>query len=321
MNKIALARDHTTEQAVLGALFLAPDRLTDLALTEADFAVPENRRVWNGMVRAYSDGVPFDPVSLSHLIGPDQLDYLNELSGMMGSAENAPYHANLLRDASKRRQLAAIGAQLQAEAKQPQTKPSELLEKALAALSDVEADGGASGLLYADTAFRQALCAAENASGGKDQLVGLSTGLTDLDEIVGGLKPSQLWILAGRPSQGKTAMAVGNFAAAALQSGARVCLFSVESSALEIAQRLLAAEARLDLSKICNGRLSSRGRKQLADVAAQLEYECGNRFLIDDKSATVAAIYAALRRAALKGPIGLVIVDYLRKLPRQADRS
>lgn len=304
-------RDTTTAQAVLSAAMLEPERLPDLRLTAADFAERDDSRIFQAMLTLLEKGHSIEPVAIAHEAGADLLDYANDLSGMIGSAANISYHADRVRDAARQRKLAALGEQLTAGATAGNAKTAELIEITLSGLTAVEDSTEAAGPVPAIEALRDAVKAAgeQKAGGG---LAGLSTGLRALDHKLGGLLEAALIIIAARPSQGKTSLAGGNLALAALHSGARVVVFSLESSAREIMQRLLAAEARLNLSRITRGPMSAEGWVGLTEAQGRLEELFADNLFVDVESDTVAAMQTTLRRAALSGPVGLVVIDYLQ---------
>jgi len=307
--------DLSTEQAVIGAVLLEPHRVADLILSQGDFLEPVNGMIWALVQKALADGVPIEPLALADLAkgkGDITLEYLDEVLRATGTAENVTYHAGLVRNKAKRRRLIEVSERTAREARKEGAEVESLMEQNSAALSEIAIGTTWNGLRDVDTDISTAIIVAEEAREKGGQVVGLKTGLVDLDKRLNGLKAGSLNILAARPSMGKTAMAL-NITDAVLRQGANVAFYSLESGRLELIQRLLAADTGLDLTRIINGNLTEDGWSEFLRGRDRLRQRTEGLLKVDDGGIlTPEKLRASLRRISVKGDIGLVVVDYLQ---------
>ena len=143
-----------------------------------------------------------------------------------------------------------------------------------------------------------------------ETITGVPTGYSELDYLLSGLQPSNLVVVGARPSMGKTAFALGLAAHAASNHGVPVLFFSLEMSHLEIAQRVLAAEARLDVTKLRNGRLLDSDWPRISSAIGRID--TAPLFIDDNPNVTIMDIRAKARRMRSSDGIGLVVIDYLQ---------
>jgi replicative DNA helicase len=144
-----------------------------------------------------------------------------------------------------------------------------------------------------------------------DTITGLATGYDDLDEVLSGLQPSNLVVVGARPAMGKSAFALGMAAHAALQARRPVLFFSLEMSHLDLTTRLIASEARVDSSRMRNGRLAEADWPKISHAIGRLAE--APLFIDDNPQLTIMEIRAKARRLKAKeGDLGLVVVDYLQ---------
>ena len=323
------------EQALLGALLAnnkAYERVSDF-LAPQHFADPVHGRIFAAIARRCDAGQLADAITLraefEHAGVLDEVGgtaYLAQLLTAMVGIINAGEYGRAIHDAWLRRQLIDIGETVvnNAFGVQPELDGAGQVEAAEQALFDLAARGGSEqALVPLERALAQAIDAAERAFHRAGHVSGLSTGLRDLDKKTGGLHPSDLLVLAGRPGMGKTALAtkIAFGAARALLAEARavdanavpkatVAMFSLEMSAEQLATRLLAEEARISGDRIRRGDI---GQKEF-DRFVQVSRELGSMPLhIDDTPAlTLSALRTRCRRLKRTAGLALVVVDYLQ---------
>jgi replicative DNA helicase len=328
-------QNQQAEQALLGALLAnnkAYERVSDF-LAPHHFADPIHGRIFAAIARRCDAGQLADAITLraefEHAGVLDEVGgtaYLAQLLTAMVGIINAGEYGRAIHDAWLRRQLIDIGETVvnNAFGAQPELDGAGQVEAAEQALFDLAARGGGEqALVPLERALAQAIDAAERAFHRAGHVSGLSTGLRDLDKKTGGLHPSDLLVLAGRPGMGKTALAtkIAFGAARALLAEARaidanavpkatVAIFSLEMSAEQLATRLLAEEARISGDRIRRGDI---GQKEF-DRFVQVSRELGSIPLhIDDTPAlTLSALRTRCRRLKRTAGLALVVVDYLQ---------
>jgi len=323
------------EQALLGALLAnnkAFERVSDF-LEPEHFADPVHGAIFRAIrVRCERNQIA-DPVTLrgelEHsgvLNDVGGIAYLAQLLSAMVGIINAGDYGRAIHDAWIRRQLIDVGEVMVNNAFAPTAEldGSAQIELAEQELFNLATKGGSEkGLISLDMALVQAIEMAAAAHKNQGAVSGLDTGLRDLNKKMGGLHPSDLVILAGRPGMGKTALAtkIAFGAAKALLANARldnpnalakksVAVFSLEMSAAQLAIRLLAEEARVSGDKIRRGEITQKDFDQFVRVTrelAQLPLE------IDDTPAlTLSALRTRCRRLQRTRGLGLIVVDYLQ---------
>jgi replicative DNA helicase len=323
------------EKALLGALLAnnkAYERVSEF-LSHEHFADPVHARIFQAIARRCEAGQIADPVTLrgefehSGVLDPvGGIPYLAQLLSAMVGIINAGDYGRLIRDAWLRRQLIEVGETVvnRAFGSEPELDGGMQIEAAEQVLFNLATEGGSEGK---GLSFREALTAAievaSKAFKNQGSVSGLDTGLRDLNKRMGGLHPSDLIILAGRPGMGKTALVtkIAFGAAKALLANARVdnpnapakacvAIFSLEMSADQLATRLLAEEARVSADKIRRGEISSRDFDNFVKVSREIS---DIPLVIDDTPAlTLSALRTRCRRLTRTQGLGLIIVDYLQ---------
>jgi replicative DNA helicase len=323
------------EQALLGALLAnnkAYERVSEF-LTHEHFADPVHGRIFQAIARRCEAGQIADPVTLrgefEHSGVLDEVGgtaYLAQLLSAMVGIINAGDYGRLIRDSWLRRQLIDIGEVVvnRAFGAEPELDGAMQIEAAEQTLFNLATQGGSEGK---GMTFKEALTAAievaSKAFQNQGSVSGLDTGLRDLNKRTGGMHPSDLIILAGRPGMGKTALVtkIAFGAAKALLANARidnpnalakkcVAIFSLEMSADQLATRLLAEESRVSADKIRRGEISSRDFDTFVKVSREIS---DIPLVIDDTPAiTLSALRTRCRRLQRTQGLGLVIVDYLQ---------
>lgn len=304
------------EAAVLGAALQNPDAFAELAdlLSPEAFYEPRHSRIFRAMQELESRGAPIDPVALSDWLGADGqlekvggIDYLAELLNC--ATPNLRYHVQTIAGYAALRQLLASFHEIEAEA--TTAKPGEvadLLDRAQSRILDITPGRAAGDYCAVSDLVMPTLD--EIARQGENPLTGLGTGLPALDHLTGGLQPGSLVIVAGRPSMGKTAFALGISRHVALAERVAVALFSNEMNRLELTRRLLVAESRVASDRL-RFKMTDKEHERLTVAVGQLKQA---RILIDDSPAlTPHQVAAGARRMHQReGGLGLVIVDYLQ---------
>jgi len=323
------------EQALLGALLAnnkAYERVSEFLAPE-HFADAVHGRIFQAIARRIEAGQLADAVTLKaefeHSGILDEVGgtaYLAQLLTAMVGIINAGEYGRAVHDTWLRRQLIDVGETVvnNAFGLGDGLTGAEQIEAAEQALFQLAADGGASGGFVAfERALTDAILGAERAFRRSGGVSGLTTGLRDLDSKMGGLHPSDLMILAGRPGMGKTALAtkIAFGAARALMAEARaqdpnalpkaqVAVFSLEMSAEQLATRLLSEEAQISGDRIRRGDIGQKDFDRFVQVSREI---AGLPIQIDDTPAiTMSALRTRCRRLKRTKGLALVVVDYLQ---------
>jgi replicative DNA helicase len=323
------------EQALLGALLAnnkAYERVSEFLAPE-HFADPIHGRIYAAIARRCEAGQIADPVMLraefEHSGILDEVGgtpYLAQLLSAMVGIINAGDYGRAIHDAWIRRQLIDLGEVMvnRAFGAEPELDGADQIEAGEQALFDLATKGGSEGALITfETALTRAIEIAATAHKNQGAVSGLDTGLRDLNKKMGGLHPSDLIILAGRPGMGKSGLAtkIAFGAAQALLANARadnpnamakqtIAIFSLEMSAEQLATRLLAEESRISGDRIRRGEISQKDFDNFVRVSREISQL---PLMIDDTAAlTLSALRTRCRRLKRTRGLGLIVIDYLQ---------
>ena len=326
------------EQALLGAILVnndAASKVTDFLQPE-HFQEPGHHRIFAAALKLIERGQIANPVTLKYYFEQDEAltevggaQYLARLAGAAVTVINAEHYARAIFDLALRRGLIQIGEAVvnQAYDADVDIEAKDQIEEAEQELFQLAEHGQADrGLQNFDYVLASAINMAEAAFHRDGQMMGVATGLIDLDQKLGGLHPSDLIVLAGRPAMGKSALATNiafhaahNIKRNRLESGegqivdgAVVAFFSLEMSAEQLATRLLAEQARIGSEKIRRGEISSDEFSRL--VSASQAIEQAPLYIDDTPALTISALRTRARRLKRQHDLGLVVVDYLQLL-------
>ena len=313
------------EQSLLGGLLLdntAFDKIAD-RVSESDFYRDEHRRIYRQICSLLERGKPVDAVTVAESLdsagdGGDTggLAYLGELAANTPSAANIVRYAEIVRERAILRQLVTVGDEITDSALNPLGRnPKQLLDEAEAKVFNI-----------AETGFRH-LTGFQHINPLRSQVVeriqelhdrdnpsditGVPSGYHDLDARTSGLQPGDLLIVAGRPSMGKTSLALNIAEYVAIEVGLPVAIFSMEMSGAQLAMRMLSSVGRLDAHKVRTGRLDD-------DEWSRLSFALGKMHeapLFIDEAAALNPIDLRARARRLSrqcGKLGLIVIDYLQ---------
>ncbi len=307
------------EQAVLGGVLLNNDAMNQLMdiLSPDDFYREAHATLFDGMVHLYNESEPIDVITLSEaLTSKSQLekvggiDYLAVLVQSVSTSAGIVYHAEIIRHASVRRQLISECSNISELCFQEQEDAEGLLEKAEQTIFNIAESQIKEGFQGLNQVIKGSMERVVKAGESKGFLTGITTGFEHFDRLTAGLQPSDLIIVAGRPSMGKTALALNMGYNAAKSTKKGIAVFSLEMSRQQLGIRLLGFESRIDATRLRTGRLKKHEWQELIDSADRLSEI---PIYIDDSSAiSVLEMKAKCRRLKKRGELGLVIVDYMQ---------
>jgi replicative DNA helicase len=310
------------EQAVLGGLMLderAWERIAD-KLDEQDFYRKDHRLIFRAIGELSNKNLPCDAVTLgewfesnglSELVGGTT--YVIQLANSTPSAANIAAYAEIVREKSILRQLIDAGTEIVGDGFQPEGRSTqEILESAEQKVFHIAESGarGKKGFVQMRAAVKEAFQVLHQRYENRGSLTGLGTGFADLDEMTAGLQPSDLIIVAARPSMGKTALAVNMAEHAALKSKKAVAIFSMEMSSSQLAFRLISSLGRIDQQHLRTGDIHEEDWPRVTSAITMLS---DAKIFIDDTPAlSPAELRARARRLKREHDVGLVVIDYLQ---------
>jgi replicative DNA helicase len=312
------------EQSLLGGLLIdntAWDRLGGV-LSDKDFYRPEHALIYKVITRLVGDNHPADVITVHDAIKSEQggdlvsVDYLNSLAQNTPSSANIKGYADIVRDRSILRRLIEVSDSIVNSAFVPEGRSVRtLLDEAESRILQIGEDGSRKAdYLEIEPLLRSVVARIDelyNRQGGSD-ITGIATGFIDLDKQTSGLQKGDLVIVAGRPSMGKTALALNIAENVALSEGLPVVIFSMEMSGEQLASRLLGSVGRVDQSRMRTGKLQDDEWPRVTDAIARLS---NTQILIDETGALSSLeLRARARRIARNfgGTLGLVVIDYLQ---------
>ena len=313
------------EQSLIGGLLLdnhAFDRIADL-VGEPDFYRDDHRRIYRHVVKLIEAGRPADVVTVFESIEVSEdkdrtggAAYLGALAQNTPSSLNIRRYAELVRERAIQRRLAQVATEIAESALSPSGKEvGQLLDEAESRIFEIGEVGARGSQGFKDIKQELArvfqrldqLYHSDNKSG----ITGVPTGLVDLDQMTAGLQPGDLIIVAGRPSMGKTALALNFAEHVAMDIGMPVAIFSMEMSGMQLAARVLGSIARVDQHKMRTARLSDEEWQRLSHAMGRLH----EAPVFIDETPALNALELRARARRLKrqcGKLGLLMVDYLQ---------
>jgi replicative DNA helicase len=311
------------EQAVLGGLIIdnsAWDGVITDKLTENDFYTLDHRVIFRAIAQLAREDKPFDTVTVTERVGamspenePD-LAYIGSLAMNTPTAENIAHYADIVRERSVLRALAKIGYECSRKAAEKMAKSDEVLESVEKALSALSQNRNDQDFLDVRQGLVSVVDTIEKHYDSSDPVTGVTTGLTDLDQLTAGLQPADLVIVAARPSMGKTGFAMGLIRAVLDKyKDGHIQLYSLEMPAEQILFRLLSQASHLPMQQMMQGKLGNDDWRRLSDAMGNFDRQADRLLLDDSASLTPTTLRAKARRAVRKhGKPKLIIIDYLQ---------
>ncbi len=305
------------ERTVLGSMMIDANAVAMAMelLNEEAFYVTAHRHIFSCMVELFAKSVPIDIVTLADALGKRGIldavgaqPYLSELVESVATSANISYYARILLDKAVLRGLISASGEITTEAFESDAEPQEILDRAEQRIFAISQSRIRSGVEQLGKLLPQTFKDIEEYS--KGGVYGIPTGFTELDERTAGLQRGDLVIVAGRPSMGKTAFCLSIALHAGTKAAKAIAIFSLEMSKAQLVQRMLCAEARVDIHRLRSGTLPKRDHPKLSLAAGPL-YQA--MVYIDDTPAiSVLEIRAKARRLKAQGNLDLIVIDYLQ---------
>lgn len=318
---------HNTEaeQSILSAILIENNTLQEVleVLSEQDFYREAHRKIFKAMVELFEKNEPADLVTLTNLLKERGLlgsvggaSYLAELVDTVPMAVNATHYAKIVREKATLRCLIEQAASITTRCFEDRGDVENILDFAQRSIFDISENKIRPSFYSLADILTDTYKSVEEAYENKVLVTGVPTGYRRLDEKTSGFQPGDFIVIAGRPSMGKTALALNIARNATLETGQPTAVFSLEMSKEQLSLRMLSTEARTDSSRMRGGFLSESDLARINRAAGAL-YDLA--IYIDDSPAISALeIRAKARRMKMEKGLGLVIVDYLQLMRGRA---
>ncbi|MBP9852978.1 MAG: replicative helicase [Patescibacteria group bacterium] len=307
------------EASLLGAILIDTDAVVKVAdkVRVDDFYDARHARIYEALKALYEKRSAIDVLTLAdQLQGTGFLDmvggpaYLAELTNYVPTAAHVEQYAEIVAQKSLRRRLIGVSQEMAELGKDESKAIQELIEEAETRLFEVSNQHVKQSVVPIETILSESFERLDQLHKDSGSLRGIPTGYRDLDNMLAGLQRSDLFILAARPSMGKTAFVLNLAHKIATQASESVLIFSLEMGKEQLVDRLLAMESGVDAWALRTGKLTDRDFESLAEAMGTLSEA---KILIDDTpSITVSDLRTKARREAHTQKLGLIIVDYLQ---------
>ena len=309
------------EASVLGGILLendAIDRVLEIVTPDL-FYRESHRKVFRAMTELADRSEPVDLITLSEFLkAKGELDavggtaHLASLANLVPTSANIAHYARIVREKGILRHLITVATEIATRGLEDQGNVEEFLDEAEKSIFDIAEKRIKSSFVFLGDMMNDSIKMVEKLYERKEMITGVPTGFNDLDKLTAGLQPSDLIVVAGRPSMGKTAFSLNVAVHAALHAGIGVAIFSLEMAKEQLGLRMLCSEARVDHSKVRSGHLAEREFPALVSAAGRLAEA---PIYIDDTPAiSILELRAKSRRLVRdkNKKMGLIVVDYLQ---------
>ena len=307
------------EESLLGAMLLSRDAVADAleTCTAEDFYKPAHGHIFDAITSLYGQGEPVDPVTVAdELRRADLLEAIGgpailiSLQASTPAVSNAARYARIVEEHALLRRLIGAAGEIAELGYSVPEDVEQVIDRAESLMFEVAERRVKDTMAPIKDLLSASLDRLEALYDRGEAITGVPTGYIDLDERLSGLQPSSLVIVGARPGAGKTSFALGMVTHAAMEARTPVLFFSLEMSHLEITQRMLCAEARVESSRMRNGKLHESDWPKISHAIGRLGE--APIFIDDNPHLTIMDIRAKARRLKAREGLGLVVIDYLQ---------
>jgi replicative DNA helicase len=310
------------ERCVLGAMMINPEAVgiaIELLQGEAHdlFYVEANQHIYSAMVDLFRKNRPIDEVTLLEQLTQDNLleavggaTALSDLTGIVPTSANVASYAEIVRDAAVLRRIITTCTSIVAEAYTSQGEVNELLNKVEEQVFSIAQTRQVNPIQRVSELLESSINKIEELISSHSGITGLATGFNRLDSMLSGFQPSDMIVLAARPSVGKTAFALNVAANAAVNNDKAVLLFSLEMSKEQLVQRLICMEGRINSQRLRTGFLAQTEFPKLTKAADKLSR--APIYIDDTPGISILDLRAKARRHAAQHSLDLVVIDYMQ---------
>ncbi|NLY62201.1 MAG: replicative DNA helicase [Clostridiales bacterium] len=307
------------EQSVLGCMLLDKESVataTDF-LDSDDFYADAHKEIFDSMVEIYDRGEPVDLVTVTEqlrqrgtLEAVGGVVYLSDLSMTVPSTANIKYYVDIVEEKAILRRLIAACNDIIKQSYEAREEIDLIIDHAEKSIFEITQRNTVSDFEPIKTVLLDTYAKIEEMSKNKGKIIGVPTGFHDFDQKTSGLQPSDFVLIAARPSMGKTSFVLNVAQYAAIRANVPVAIFSLEMSKEQLVQRMLSAEANVELQKIRTGDLSEEEWIKLVEAAGPLSQ--APIYIDDTPGISVMEMRSKARRLKLEKGLGMIVIDYLQ---------
>ena len=317
------------EQGVLGSMLISPhETIAECVekINEEYFYVPAHRTIYDVLVDLWNTRQGIDLITFTQVLRDRNLldsvggaAFVTNLFTFVPTAANVQYYLEIVRDKYILRQIISAATESVRRAYEEQEEVDSLLDEVEQKIFDVGEDRFKGQMLSMKDHAMQAIETIEKLYERKGSITGISTGFVEFDRMTSGLHPSEMVVIAARPSMGKTALAMNIAEYVAINEKLAVGVFSLEMSSQQLVQRMLCSRARVNLQRVRDGFLGERDFPSLTAAASKLAE--AKIFIDDSASLSILELRAKARRLKAQQDVSLIIVDYLQLLRSTTRRA
>lgn len=317
--ELSMPFSNEAEQSVLGAIYLDRNCIPDVVGTVRgeDFYISRHRELFEAIVELYNTGKPIDLVTLKeHLTLRGTLEkiggiaFVVEVANLVPSTDSVSFYAAIVRDKAVQRRMIRMTEDIRGKCYRGDEETDDILAAAQQSMIEISQDRSTRGLVHIGRYLDEGLEKLEKLSQKSEGITGIPTGFIDLDRRTSGLHAAELIILAARPAMGKSSFALNIAQNVAVKSKKNVAIFSLEMPGIQVANRLLSAEAKLSSEKIKKGDIKDDEWGKIGNAISVLAQ--AGIYVDDTSSITVSEIGARCRKMMLERGLDLVVIDYLQ---------
>ena len=317
------------EQGVLGSMLISPREIIAECIekiNEQYFYVPAHQTIYTVLVDLWNGGQAIDLITFTQVLRDRNLlevvggaSFVTSLFTFVPTAANVGYYLEIVREKYILREIIAACTESVRRSYEEQDEVNELLDEVEQRIFAVGEDRFKGQMVAMKDQVMEAIETIEKLYENRGGITGISTGFIELDRMTNGLHPSEMIVIAGRPSMGKTALAMNIAEHVAIQSKLPVAVFSLEMSSQQLVQRLLCSRARVNLQKVREGFLADRDFPSLTAAASKLAE--AKIFIDDSAGLSILELRAKARRLKAQQDVQLLVVDYLQLLRSTSRRA
>lgn len=321
------------EQSVLGAVIISRDRIPDVIeiINPEDFYIERHRELYNAVLKLFNSGEPIDIITIKRCLelrgSIDKiggLDFVLKIVNLVPSTDESSvkYYAGIVREKAEMRRIINLSEGVAKRCYDGDTEVDDVIAEAEQGLIDITQQRNSTGLSHISRYIDESIEKIEKLAEAGGEITGLTTGFVDLDRKTSGLHPAEFILIAARPGVGKSALALNIAQNAAIINKATVAIFSLEMPGVQIANRMLSAQAKVSSERIKRGDLKDDDWPKLGEAVAAFS---DTEIYVNDRSnITATEIIAECRKLKLEKGLDLVIIDYLQLMSsgsRKANRQ